>query len=176
MDRREQDVREAKATRERLEKGSPSAGRRDFAGILNAMVADAAGREMPGLAALEAIRKGQRHGYKTAADHNWAHTKFEALQRSQATERDGFNRLYPRDKLASAPLGPERDDARDEPIGPDLAAAIRVFDTAGRLMSADPRTRDHWPGGDAKAIAAAFLFEAARAIIAAVNARARQSA
>jgi hypothetical protein len=36
--------------------------------------------------------------------------------------------------------------------------------------------RDHWPGGDAKAIAAAFLFEAARAIIAAVNARARQSA
>jgi hypothetical protein len=57
-----------------------------------------------------------------------------------------------------------------------LAAAIRVFDEAGRLMSEDPRMRDHWPGGDAKAIAAAFLFEAARAIIAAMNARARLSA
>jgi hypothetical protein len=57
-----------------------------------------------------------------------------------------------------------------------LAAGIRVFDAADRLMSGAPRTRDCWPGGDAKAIAAAFLFEAARAIIAAVNARARQSA
>ena len=51
----------ASAVRNRLEKGSPSSARRDFAGMLNAMVADAAGREMPGLAALEAIRKGQRH-------------------------------------------------------------------------------------------------------------------
>ena len=57
-----------------------------------------------------------------------------------------------------------------------MAAGIRVFDAAGRLMSGDPRTLDYSPGGDAKAIAAAFLFEAARAIIAAVNARARQSA
>jgi hypothetical protein len=109
----ERDVREARVVRERLEKMSPSAGRRNFAGILNAMVADAAGREMPGLAALEAIRKGQRHGYKTAADH----AKFEALQRSQAAGSEGFNRLYPRHKLASAPVGPERDDARDERIG-----------------------------------------------------------
>jgi len=35
--------------------------------MLNAMVADAAAREMPGLAALAEIRKGQRYGYRTAA-------------------------------------------------------------------------------------------------------------
>lgn len=145
--------------------------------MLNAMAKADAAKEAPGLAAIEAIRDLQKKsGYRTAADHNRAHAQFEALQRSQAAGSEGFNRLYPRDKLASAPVGPERDDARDERIGPDLAAAIRVFDAAGRLMSGDPRTRDHWPGGDAKAIAAAFLFEAARAIIAAVNARARQSA
>jgi len=88
MDRREQDVREAKATRERLEKGSPSAARRDFAGILNAMVADAATREMPGLAALEGIRKGQRYGYKTAVDHN---RTYERLEKAGFA----FNRLHP---------------------------------------------------------------------------------
>jgi hypothetical protein len=144
--------------------------------MLNAMAKADAAKEAPGLAAIEAIRDLQKKsGYRTAADHR-AHAQFEALQRSQAAGSEGFNLLYPRDKLASAPLGPERDDARDERIGPDLAAAIRVFDEAGRLMSEDPRMQDHWPGGDAKAVAAAFLFEAARAIIAAVNARARQSA
>ena len=119
--RAEQDVREAKATRERLEKGSPSAERRDFAGILNAMVADAATREMPGLVALEAIRKGQRLGYKSAADHNRAH----------ATE--GNNQLDPRSK--HAPVGRERDDARDDRIGPDLVEARRLLDAAGSLIA-----------------------------------------
>jgi hypothetical protein len=172
MDRREQDVREAKATRERLEKGSPSAGRRNFAGILNAMVADAAGREMPGLAALEAIRKGQRHGYKTAADHNWAHAKFEALQRA-AGEGEGFNRLFPRDKLAAAGRG---DLAENDRIGPDLSEAKRLLDAAGRLI-ADARTaRDHWASGKATSIRAEFLLDAAIALIKAVNARARQFA
>jgi hypothetical protein len=145
--------------------------------MLNAMAKADAAKEAPGLAAIEAIRDLQKKsGYRPAADHNRAHAKFEALQRGQAAGRENFNRLYARDKLASAPLGPERDDARDERIGPDLAAGIRAFDAAGRLMAGDPRTRDYWPGGDAKAIAAAFLFEAARAMIAAVNARARQSA
>ena len=146
MDRREQDVREAKATRERLEKGSPSAGRRDFAGILNAMVADAATREMPGLAALEGIRKGQRYGCKTAS------------------------------KLASAPVGRERDDARDDRIGPDLAEARRLLDVAGSLI-ADARTaRDHGASGKATGIRAEFLLDAAIALINAVNARARLAA
>jgi hypothetical protein len=90
MDRREQDVREAKATRERLEKGSPSAGRRNFAGILNALVADAAEREMPGLAALEGIRKGQRLGYKSASDHNRIYERLE-----KAGFAESFNRPHP---------------------------------------------------------------------------------
>ena len=172
MDRREQDVREAKATRERLEKGSPSAGRRDFAGILNAMVADAATREMPGLAALEGIRKGQRHGYRTAADHNRAHERFE-FERAAAED---FNRLHPRSKLASAPVGRERDNARDDRIGPDLAEARRLLDVAGSLI-ADARTaRDHGASGKATGIRAEFLLDAAIALINAVNARARLAA
>ena len=64
----------ASAVRNRLEKGSPSAGRRNFAGILNAMVADAAARELPGLEALAGIRKGQRQ---------------------KAGFAEGFNRLHP---------------------------------------------------------------------------------
>ena len=169
MDRREQDVREAKATRERLEKGSPSAGRRDFAGILNAMVADAAAREMPGLVALEAIRKGQRLGYKSAADHNRAHAKFG---RAAA---EGFNRLHPWSKLASAPVGSERDDAHDR-IGPDLAEARRLLDAAGSLIAEARTARDHWASGEATGIRAEFLLDAAIALINAVNARARLAA
>jgi hypothetical protein len=168
MDRREQDVREAKAARERLEKGSPSAGRRDFAGILNALVADAAGREMPGLAALEAIRKGQRHGYKSVADHNRAHAKFERAA-------EGFNRLHPRSKLASAPVGRERDDARDDRIGPDLAEARRLLDIAGELIAAARMARDYGASGKVTSIQAEFLVDAAIALINAVNARARQA-
>jgi hypothetical protein len=80
----EQGIREAKATRERLEKMSPSAGRRNFATILNAMVADAAGREMPGLVALEGIRKAQRLGRRTAADYNRTYAKFERADLSEA--------------------------------------------------------------------------------------------
>ena len=67
----------ASAVRDRLEKGSPSSARRNFAGMLNELVRDAAGRELPGLAALAEIRKGQKYGYKTAADHNRAHERFE---------------------------------------------------------------------------------------------------
>ena len=54
----------ASAVRDRLEKGSPSSARRNFAGMLNELVRDAAGRELPGLAALAEIRKGQKCGYK----------------------------------------------------------------------------------------------------------------
>jgi hypothetical protein len=62
MDRRaQQDVREAKATRERLEKGSPSAGRRDFAGIINALVADARGGNC----------RGSRRSKGSASSKGW---------------------------------------------------------------------------------------------------------
>jgi hypothetical protein len=51
----------ASAARGRLEKGAPSWERRNFAGMLNALVMESASREMPGLAALAEIRKGQRY-------------------------------------------------------------------------------------------------------------------
>jgi hypothetical protein len=74
--------------------------------MLNAMAKADAAKEAPGLAAIEGIRDLQKQsGYRTAADHNRAHAKFEALLRSQAAGSEGFNRLYPRDKLASAPVG-----------------------------------------------------------------------
>ncbi len=52
----------ASSARNRLEKGSPSSARRNFAAMLNELVRDAAGRELPGLAALAEIRKGQKYG------------------------------------------------------------------------------------------------------------------
>ena len=97
---------EDRRVRERLERGSPSGARRDIAGMLNAMAKADAAKEAPGLAAIEGIRDLQKKsGYRTAADHNRAHAKFEALQRSQAAGSEGFNRPYPRHKLASAPVG-----------------------------------------------------------------------
>ncbi len=52
----------SKTVRDRLEKGSPSSARRNFAGMLNELVRDAAGRELPGLAALAEIRKVTTRG------------------------------------------------------------------------------------------------------------------
>ena len=126
----------ASAVRNRLEKGSPSAGRRDFAGMLNAMVADAAGREMPGLAALAEIRKSQRHGYKTAADHNRSYARYE-----QASGED-FNRLHPK--------------------------------AGGLRRASEARAQGYEPGRDVSAIEAEWLLDAARALIEAVQARARR--
>ena len=169
----ERDAREARVVRERWEKMSPSAGRRNFAGMLNTLVSESASREMPGLAALEMVRKGQRHGYRTASDHNRAYEKFERAA------GEGFNRLFPRNKLASATpvaaniIGP--DDARSR-VGADLAEARRLLDAAGRLAS-DPRTtRDHWSSGEAEAIAAQWLLTAARALVAAERERQTQEA
>jgi hypothetical protein len=137
--------------------------------MLNALVSESASREMPGLVALEAIRKRQRLGYNSAAS-NRAHAKFE---RAAA---EGNNRLHPWSKLASAPVGRERDDARDDQIGRDLVEARRLLDAAGSLI-ADARTaRDHWASGEATGIRAEFLLDVAIALINAVNARARQAA
>jgi hypothetical protein len=127
--------------------------------MLNTLVSESASREMPGLAALEAIRKGQRLGYKSAADHNRAHAKFG---RAAA---EGNNRLHPRSKLASAPVGSERDDARDDRIGPDLAEARRLLDAAGSLIAHARTARDYWASGEATGIRAEFLLDAAIALI-----------
>ena len=173
MDRREQDVREARAARERLERGSPSAGRRDFAGILNALVADAATREMPGLAALEGIRKAQRLAGRSSSAHNRAHEQFAKA------EAEGFNRLHPGERASAAPVAADiigGDDARSERVGPDLREAKRLLDAAGRLAS-DPRTmRDHWSTGQPESIAAEWLLTAARALVAAERERQVQEA
>ena len=181
----------ASSARNRLEKGSPSSARRNFAGMLNELVRDAAGRELPGLAALAEIRKGQKYGYKTAADHNRAH-----FEKSEA-----FNRLHPESGGTNVPRDPtwsepgyqsyipgtsvtpgagDRDARRERYVPP--ATAGRIRDAAGRLIGDGRAERtgetdindgsDHWADGRVSAIRAAFLLDAARALIEAVRARA----
>lgn len=126
------EAEEASAARTRLERGSPSAGRRNFAGMLNALAKGHTEREAPGLDALDNIRRMQRHGYRTAAQHNAAHARFE-----KAIGGD-FDRLHPasdlrRDDIASG----EDAKARYDPSG-DLSGIEPEFllDVARALIAA----------------------------------------
>lgn len=122
----------AGAQRSRLERASPK--RRDFAAMLNTMVADATRHELPGLAALEGIRKAQRlSGYKTAEDHNLAHARFE-----KAGGLDGFNRLHPQSNLRRDDIASGNDaKTRYDPSG-DISAIEPEFllDVARALIEA----------------------------------------
>ena len=156
----------ASAARNRLEKGSPSAGRRNFADILNTMVADAAAREMPGLAALEGIRKSQRRGgYTSASDHNRAHDKFERAVGGR------FDRLHPDSRLRRAAASPTEgsDDARDQRYVTPLVDE-RVKDAPGSLQGGK---RDLWPSGGVEGIQPEFLLDVAQRLIEEVRAQAR---
>jgi len=137
----ERDAREARVVRERLEKMSPSAGRRNFAGILNAMVADAAGREMPGLAALEGIRKGQRLGYKSASDHN----RISRLEKAGFAE--SFNRPHPASGAAGS-LASSDARARDHwPTGETGAIEPEFLLDVARALIEAVRARTRFPEG-----------------------------
>jgi hypothetical protein len=114
----------ASAVRDRLEKGSPSSARRNFAGMLNELVRDAAGRELPGLAALAEIRKGQKYGYRTAADHNRAHERFEKTERFNRLHPDSFRRASRFDHTDFKPgddVAPNAGDARARGRGRHLS-------------------------------------------------------
>jgi hypothetical protein len=138
----ERDVREAWVVRERLEKMSPSAGRRNFAGILNAMVAGAANREMPGLAALEGIRKGQRLGYKSASDHNRIYERLE-----KAGFAESFNRLHPASGAAGS-LASSDARARDHwPTGETGAIEPEFLLNVARALIEAVRARTRFPEG-----------------------------
>jgi hypothetical protein len=143
MDWRERDVREAKATRERLEKGSPSAERRNFAGMLNALVSESASREMPGLVALEAIRKGQRLGYKSASDHTRIYERLE-----KAGFAENFNRLRPASGAAGS-LASSDARARDHwPTGETGAIEPEfLLDVARALIEAVRARTMRFPEG-----------------------------
>jgi len=137
---------EDRAHREALEKMSPSGARVNMAATLNAIAKVHGAREMPGLTALDVLRKSQEISRRTPAAHNRAHDLFE-----KAGGLEGFNRLHP-ESLGKAP-------------------ATRVRDAAGSL---DGGARDQWPSGEISAIDAEWLLAAARALIEAVRARARQ--
>jgi hypothetical protein len=151
----------ASAVRNRLEKGSPSAGRRNFAGILNAMAAGSASKEMPGLEAIAAIRKGQRHAYKSAADHNRTYARLE-----KQGGLEGFNRLHP------GSVGP--DDARNERYVTPLAEGDtyqRVKDALGGVTGGGAAQRS---SGEVEGIEPEFLLDVARMLLEAVQAGARR--
>ena len=156
--------------------------------MLNELVRDAAGRELPGLAALAEIRKGQKYGYKTAADHNRAHERFERLHpglarvtnvpRDPTWSEPGYQSYIPGTSVT--PGAGDRDARRERYVPP--ATAGRIRDAAGRLIGDGRAERtgetdindgsDHWADGRVSAIQAAFLLDAARALIEAVRARA----
>ena len=141
--------------------------------VVIAVVAVAAVREMPGLAALEGIRKAQRLAGRSSSAHNRAHEQFAKAVAG------GFNRLHPGKRASAAPVAADiigEDDARGQRYTPNLSEAKRLLDAAGRLAS-DPRTtRDHWPSGQPESIAVEWLLTAARALVAAERERQVQEA
>jgi hypothetical protein len=166
---------EDRLQRERLERQSSNGQRLHVAGVLNAIAAIHTAKEAPdGFVALNAIRKRQRLAGRSSSAHNAADERFAKVA------MDNFNRLFPRNKLASAaPVAADRigpDDARDQRFTPDLAEARRLLDAAGRLASDPLTTRDHWAGGQPEAIAAEWLLTAARALVAAERERQTQEA
>jgi hypothetical protein len=171
------EAEEASAARTRLERGSPSSGRRNFAGMLNALAKGHAEREAPSLLEIIALREIQKStGYKTAADHNRAHARFEKAVGGE----EGFNRLHPLARGTSVPRDPEWNepghrgykpgtsvapgagdaDARDERFVSPLRARA-LGEVAGKLI-ADARTmRDHGSSGQVTGISPEWLLDAA---------------
>lgn len=143
-----------KAQRDALEKaqhGATNAPRRDLVGILNGETQ--VETNLDGIAKLR-----DKYQYRSPEKHN--------LRRASNFDNTNFrvgDDVTPRS-------GRDRDDARDDRIGPDLKEARRLLDAAGKLIGGN---RDLWPSGQAERIEAEFLLEAARAIILAVNARAK---
>src|SRR6516164_6217814 len=101
MDWTKRGVQEAKAARARLELQSSGDGRRlNVAGMLNALAKVDATRQAPGFDAINSIRERQRRAGRSASAHNASHDAFAKAVAAGGGE--AFNRLFPRDKLASA--------------------------------------------------------------------------
>jgi hypothetical protein len=105
----------ASAQRDRLERGSPSAGHANMVTMLNKLSGDHAARERPGLEALEGFRKARLFSDRSASQHNRSH---DAFMKSGGLE--GFNRLHPRSG------GFQKDDIRSkDPRAQDYDPAAR---------------------------------------------------
>ena len=192
LEKSEQEIRKARSDREaaqcnadraqraRLEGQSPSAARLGLVNILNGVSDQRAVRELPGMIALEGIRKQQQLGRKTGADHNRTLAKLES-------EAATFNRLHPsRLERAGGSDGsfheaPSNFNFGSDPGNRDSSRFLHGerFDPPRRVpkirdsdggMDSDARTRaDHWNDQGVGGIDPAFVLEVARAIIAMVN-------
>jgi hypothetical protein len=172
---------EDRLQRERLERQSSGGQRLRAARVLNAIAAVHTAKAAPdGFAALNAIRKRQRLARRSSSAHNASHVEFTKAVAAGTSE--GFNRLFPRHKLAAASVAlvpPDRigpDDARNQRFTPDLTEARRLLDAVGRLTSSDRRVQDHWSTGKVEAIAAQFLLDEARRRIAEIQAQTEREA
>jgi hypothetical protein len=181
MDWAEQGVQEAKAARARLELQSSGDGRRlNVAGVLNALTKIDATRQAPGFEALNSIRERQRRAGRSASAHNASHDAFTKAVAAGTSE--GFNRLFPRHKLAAASAAPTTaniigdDDARSERYTPNLAEARRLLDALGRLAAGDRRALDLWSSGTVTPVVAQWLAEGLKARITEEEARQVQEA
>jgi hypothetical protein len=165
---------EDRLQRERLERQSSNGQRLHVAGVLNAIAAIHTAKEAPdGFMALNAIRKRQRLAGRSSSAHNAAYERFAKAV------AEGFNRLHPSKRADAAPVAADiigEDDARSQRYTPDLSEAKRLLDAAGALASGDPRARDYRPSGQPESIAAQFLLDAARALVAAVRAQTEREA
>jgi hypothetical protein len=132
--------------RKALEARSIDQGRADVAGSLNRLAVQDGMQQSAGviLSKLRLAAQGRR---RTVGDTNARHDAMLA----KAVLVEKFNRLHPLARRTPAsptsdiPVG-ERDDARDDRIGPDLRDHVRVTDAGGR-MDADARTREsHFAG------------------------------
>ena len=172
--------------REKLERASPSAPRRNLVDILNEGERQRTASEMPGLDAIAKVRNGQRYGYRTAADHNRAHARFEKSEAFNRLHPGALKRTMPTPVGSSGwPVGPRSDfnfDERDpgnrdgsrfghnEKFDPPQRAG-RVRDSEGELRSDHARARDHWASGRVEPVDTEWMLDAARALIEAVRSR-----
>jgi hypothetical protein len=165
---------EDRATREALEKQTPSGRRHNFVDVLNGMSAESGMLGMIGMDSVEKVRERQRRHELDVANHNRAHRQFTK------SADEGFNRLHPSNRRRSEfEIGPDDPGARGasrflpgEKYDPPRRVG-RVPDAEGS-MDSDARTRlDHWAAGRLEGIEPEFLLSVARVLIEAVRSQTR---
>jgi hypothetical protein len=148
--------REDRRQRERLEKQASVGERLNVVGLLNGVGMDDAVHQRSAADVLTKFRNAAQSRARTIASLNARHDAY--LAKAALVEK--FNRLHPllqrrtpASPTSDIPVG-ERDDARDDRIGPDLRDHVRVTD-AGGSMDADARTREsHFAGQGGKELGA----------------------
>ena len=162
---------ECRSTRERLEKTTSGAPRLSFARFQNGLSAQSAGA-LPGLRAIEEVRKVQSRNRRSGSAHTTAHNRL--MKAYGGVER--FNRLSADiadtnfDFSASDPGREKGRYGGSEEGGPTLRPGERIRDAEGRVHG--PEAGRHQPSGQLEGIEAGFLLDVTRLLLAALKERA----